>query len=189
MQIVMVKVGRKRKFRGTVPGRLNVRPESAGELAAAQPHRRTLPPALRLAAEAETPFGRLYLAGAYDVPGDPERGWRRHEAGQRYKTIALAYLASIGSPRDGLPHGKSYPCTGAPRCGLGQGEPACECRARKVAYNSAFEALAEVGHRAQVEVAHVAVHGRVCGNLDYLLVGLDALAHHLLTDKPKNGRL
>jgi hypothetical protein len=186
MQIVMARAaGRKRKFRGHVPGRLNVRPLSAGELASEQPHRRVLPIALRLAAEAETPFGRLYLAGAF---GPGEIGWRRHEAGSRYKTIALAYLASIGSPRDGLPHGKSYPCKGEPQCGQELGKPPCECRARKLAYDSAFHALAGAGHRAQVEVAHVAVHGRQLGNLEVLIVGLDALAHHLLTDKPKNAK-
>ncbi len=133
MQIVMSRAGRKRitRMHLSQPGPKVDYRAMCGE----QPHRRGLPEELRLAAEAETPFGCLFLSGR--ISGE------QHEAGQRYKTIVLAYLSSIGSPRDGLPHGKSYPCKGDPQCGQDDGLPPCECRLRKHAYNAAFEALGE----------------------------------------------
>lgn len=178
----MSRAGAKRKWKGSL-GRQNVRPMSGDELAAVQPHRRGLPDALKLAKEADTELGRMYLMGELRDPRDPDIGWKRHEAGERYRTIVKAYLASIESPRDAPSLGKPYPCTGDPNCGLDESLPACECRARKIAYNAAFEALSEAGHRAQVEVAHVAVHDRKCGNIDYLVRGLDALVRHLLTNR------
>lgn len=184
MQIVMARAGRKRTTRmhlsNPVP-KIDYR-----ALCGEQPHRRGLPEELRLAAEAVTPFGRLFLAGALNKPGDPECAWRRHEAGKAYANIVQGYLSSIGAPRGEFPQGKGYPCSGSPQCGQGELEPPCECRKRKREYDEAFEALAEAGHRAQVEVAHVAVQGRPCGNLAYLCIGLDALVRQLLTQRPKN---
>jgi hypothetical protein len=177
------RAGRKRRFRSSLDGDPIARAPTLAEVAAGQPHRRELPPELRLAAEAETPFGRLYLAGAFELAGDPERAWRRHEAGQRYRTIAMNYLASIGSPRDGLPHGRSYPCRGELQCGQEPNAPGCECRNRKAIYAAAFAALTGAGLRAVLEVTDVAVHGRACKSLDYLLIGLDRLAQHLLTSR------
>lgn len=176
MQIIMARAGRKRSPAMHLSERGPKTDYRA--LCGEQPHRRGLPEGLKLAAEGETPFGRLFLSS--QLTGE------QHEAGQWYKTIVLAYLASIGSPRDGLPHGKSYPCKGDPQCGQDETLPPCECRARKIAYNGAFEALAEAGHRAQVEVALVAVHGRGCGNLDYLRYGLNMLARHRLTMRRKS---
>lgn len=155
-------------------------------LSAEQPHRRGLPEEMRLFQEAGTPFGRLFLTGQLERPGDPGQGWRRHEAGKKYAERVQGYLSSIGAPMDGFPQGKGYPCTGSPQCGQGEREPPCECRKRKREYEEAYEALAEAGHRAQVEVAHVAVHGRACGNLTYLLIGLDALVRQLLTNRSNN---
>lgn len=187
MQITMSRAGRKRAPRGYLanqPPKVDYR-----AMAAEQPHRRDLPEGLRLAAEAVTPFGQLYLAGQLNEPRDPETGWRRHQAGIRYAEIVQGYLSSIGAPRGEFPQGKGYPCTGHPQCGQRQGEPDCECRKRKLAYDGAFEALAEVGHRAQVEVAHVTVHGRKCGSREALIVGLDALVRHLLTERRRGGRV
>jgi hypothetical protein len=175
MQIVMARAsGRKRKFRGHVPGRLNVRPLSAGELAAEQPHRRVLPPALRLAPEAETPFGCLRLWGTISED--------QYLAGERYRVVVHEYSSSIGVPAGDHFGGRGYPCKGDPRCGISEpGEPdtTCECRRRKVAYNSAFEALAPAGHQSQVAVSHIAVHGRGVGDrLEHLLRGLRLLVEH-----------
>lgn len=173
--------GRKRAFRGHIPG-ISMRGPKVDPraLSAEQPHRRHLPPDMRLSEKAETPFGCLNLMGAISN--------EQFEAGQRYRSIVAEYCSSIGAPLGGFPQGRGYPCKGEPQCGLVDGAPPCECRRRKIAYDQAFEALAEVGHRAQVEVAHVAVHGRKCGELAVLLRGLDALVRHLLTDRRKNGR-
>lgn len=197
MQITMSRAGRKRAPRGYLASqapKVDYREETAR-----QPHRVGLGAIvkrdangklidLRISPEAATPFGQLFLTGLLDRPGDPETGWRRHEAGKRYAEIVQGYLSSIGAPRGEFPQGKGYPCTGHPQCGQRQGEPDCECRKRKLAYDGAFEALAEVGHRAQVEVAHVTVHGRKCQSVAALIVGLDALVRHLLTDRRKDAQ-
>lgn len=186
MQITMSRAGRKRAPQIHMGSR-DPKPDYRA-MAAEQPHRKHLPEGLRLAPEAVTPFGQLYLAGYLNEPRDPETGWRRHQAGIRYAEIVQGYLSSIGAPRGEFPQGKGYPCTGHPQCGQRQGEPDCECRKRKLAYDGAFEALAEVGHRAQVEVAHVTVHGKRPMSVATLIVGLDALVRHLLTDRRRNAQ-
>lgn len=168
MQIVMARAGRKRNTRMHLSNpapRIDYR-----ALCGEQPHRRGLPPDKRLSEKAETPFGCLNLMG---VISDEQ-----HEAGQRYKVVVQEYRSSIGAPRGEFPMGKGYPCKGELRCGMEEGSLPCECRRRKNNYNEAFEALAEAGHRCQVEVAHVAVHGRPSGNVKALLRGLDMLVRH-----------
>lgn len=177
-QIISRKAGAKRKWKGTSPGKQNVRPMSGDEMAQCQPHRRGLPDHLKLAPEAETPFGRMFLNGELNDRYDETTGWKRHEAGQRYRTVVLAYLSSIGSPRDTMPGGKGYRClSDPPHC-----DHECECLRRKHAYNEAFECMSG-DHKAQTEVAHVVVHGKPCRNMDNMLRGLDRLVRQLLTNR------
>ena len=172
MQIIMARTGRKRAQRGylaAVAPKVDYR-----ALSAEQPHRRVLPPDKRLSEKAETPFGCLNLLGAVSD--------EQFEAGRLYRIAVQEYGSSIGVPVGEGVGGRGYPCKGDPRCGIGEpGKPdvtPCECRRRKIAYNGAFLALAPAGHKAQVQVSHVAVHGRGCNDLKSLSRGLDLLVRH-----------
>lgn len=172
MQTIMARAGRKRNPRmhlSSVGLKIDYR-----ALSFDQPHRRVLPIDMRSSEKAETPFGCLNLLGAVSD--------EQFEAGRLYRIAVQEYGSSIGVPVGDGVGGRGYPCKGDPRCGIGEpGKPEplpCECRRRKIAYNQAFEALAPAGHKAQVQVGHVAVHGRGCNDLKELRRGLDLLVRH-----------
>ena len=166
-QKTMSRSGAKRKFRGTTPGRQNVRRLSDDDLMAQQPHRAWLPEARRMDAKAATPLGGLNLIGAITD--------NQYEAGQRYVVVVAEYRSSIGVPMEGYTSsGKGYACTGALRC------EDCECRRRKDRYDRAFEAVSAPSQRAARAVSHVAVFGKGCQSdeLAHLKIGLTALSRH-----------
>jgi hypothetical protein len=142
-------------------------------LAALQPHRRWLPPDLRLSEKAETPLGALNLLG---VLSDAQ-----HEAGLRYAAIVGQYRAVIRPPRALTAGGKGFDCLGDCRLRRQCGERVeCACEIRKARYDAAFAAVFEAGQRAARAVARVAVHNEGCptGCLGDLRRGLEALARH-----------
>lgn len=166
----MPRAGAKRKWRGTSPGRLNVRRLADDELAAQQPHRVWLPDRDRLSEKAVTPLGGLNLVGAITD--------RQYDAGNNYVGVVARYRATIGMPIAGYTgSSRSLTCAGQRGC-----DP-CECRRRKERYDNAFEAVSRAGNRAARAVARVAVHGQACerGELDNLRRGLDELVKHFGT--------
>jgi hypothetical protein len=166
MQITMARVGRKRKFRGYVPGRQNVRRISDDELMARQPHRNWLPEDKRLNEKAATPLGGLCLIGIISE--------LQYQAGQRYVITVAEYRVVIGVPMEGFTGSRGFACKGERNC-----EP-CECRRRKQRYDAAYGAVFDAGQRAARAVAQVAVHGHACprGDIEHLKSGLDALIRH-----------
>lgn len=166
----MSRAGAKKKFKGHVPGKLNVRRLDDDELAARQPHRVWLPDKYRLSEKAATPLGGLNLVGAITDS--------QYDAGSNYVVVVARYRATIGMPLAGFTgSARSIACKGHKGC-----DP-CECRRRKERYDDAFAAVSEAGNRAARAVARVAVHGQACeaGEMDNLRRGLDALAKHFGT--------
>ena len=170
----VVRRGRKRKIGRRHPnGELVAAPNNDRALAALQPHRRWLPPDLRLSEKAGTPLGGLNLIG---VLSDAQ-----HEAALRYAVVVGEYRAVIEAPKGLAGGGKGFGCLGdcVQRRRSGD-EVECVCEKRKQRYDSAFAAVIEAGQRAARAVARVAVHAEQCplGALSDLKRGLDALCRH-----------
>jgi hypothetical protein len=178
--------GRKRKQRIKLQGLGGIVVHTAEKqpdyraLTAMQPHRVCLLERWREDHRAGTELGWLLLTGALGSPnGDgtlSERAQALHEAGRLFSGVVSRYRAMIGSPRAPGGAGKGYGCVADEFC-----DPhSCECRYRTSAYNSAFEALSELGHRVQVIVSRVAVHDEPCyeDQVGALKIGLGALIRH-----------
>lgn len=172
----MSRAGAKRKWKGSTPGRQNVRHVGEDRLAAQWlRHRDGLPEGQIMDARAATAFGRLNLNGFIsDV---------QHQAGLRYIVVVGEYRASIGIPDTGNREGKGYACLGERNCEY------CECRRRKRRYDDAYEAVIKVGPRVARVVSHKVIYDQSCGKLEMnlLRMGLDALADHFrLTNRRKS---
>lgn len=187
MNVMVIRKGRRRKSGPRHPNGdlVGVPKVDYRALAANQPHRREVTTKdekgndNRLSDKAGTPFGNLYLNRTISA--------EQYEAGRLYSVDCGAYFASIGVPTGLGGGGKGYDCSGVINC------ENCECRRRKVAHNSAYEALFDAGQRCAKVVAHVAVHGKflVHGELVALIRGLDALIKHYgltTTRKSSNSR-
>lgn len=175
------RAGRKRKQgRRTACGDIAKPAVDYRAMAGNQPHRVCLPERHRQDPRAGTELGWLLLTGALGSPNRDgslsERAQALHEAGRLFAGVVSRYRSMIGSPRTTGGAGKGYGCVGDEFC-----DPrACECRRRTSAYNSAFEALGEMGHRVQVIVSRTAVHDEICGGdlVPALKIGLGALVRH-----------
>lgn len=178
----MARSGRKRKFKGHLGagGDDGSRQPDDRVRTSRQPHRRVLDEEDRRAEEAESPIGRLLLAGhlktSRDVTGDEPRN--RYLAATLFATAVGAYRTVIGAPSTtGGGGGKGYECD-VDLCAI---EPErCECLRRKTRYRFAYEALASVGRRAVMAVNHVVIHREpiTAAEIVYLVAGLDALVTH-----------
>ncbi len=144
--------GRKRKMRARHPGGQLIDEDriSPSAIAAQMPHRAWLPKEVRLDQRAESPLGRLALTGRIS------RG--QYLAGRRYASIVAKYKIIIDAP--GSP--KSIAGIMEPRSGSGGLLPDSIARARKQAYDAAFEALGNAGQKAQRAVARIAVNDQPC---------------------------
>lgn len=160
-------VGRKRRNRARgSTGRLKQTYENPKAQVLAQPHRLEAKRENRELPEAESEFGRLMCNGLI-TPA-------QHEAGHRYRLIAMAYRAVVLGGPAATPQSLSL------LGGKGGGaEPARETinRIRKE-YNAAFEYLGEAGRRPQIAVKEHAVFERMVTTnyeRDALKCGLDRL--------------
>ena len=187
----MARAGRKRKSGTRHPGGQLKREKQPDDRVrtARQPHRRALAHELRaqgveetdvrkLAAgeEAESPIGRLWLAGGLRSSGDPDSqaSRDRYDAGNMYAQIVGAYRSVIEAPNGGGGSGRGFGCHEL-LCALAR--DACECEHRKARYERAYEALRRIGARALKAVNAVAVHRQTLGpeELVYLVAGLEGL--------------
>jgi len=160
--MIVARGGRKRKEGVRRSSNGKSRGESADKVRAvvlAQPHRASLPEALRLDQKAETPLGRLELRGFITGP--------EYTAGHRYAEIGRRYMAALGIPNSDMRPGPGSMSDFTPN----------EVRRRKKAYDDAFECMAGL-KGVQREVARVAVHERDVTNLKLLRCGLQTLARH-----------
>ena len=172
------RAGRHRKRRARYPsGRIKPDEKKPDDRirASRQPHRRNLPPDVRLSEKAESPLGRLNLRGAITD--------EQLEGGRLYAVIVGQYRSVIEAPRSTAGSGRGSGCV--ENCSLlanpfGDGLVRCTCLEARRRYDAAFEAVAKVGRRPLMEVNLVAVQGAELPpeHLVYLDVGLTALARH-----------
>ena len=166
----MSRAGRKRKTGTRHPsGQLKKEKKPDDKIRTSrQPHRRALAHEMRAAGvedidvkkavigeEAESPIGRLWLAGKLSARGDPDSqaARDRYDAGNMFAQIVGAYRSVIESPKDVAGGGRGYPCD--PLACLkdrDEEERRCECKARLRRYMGAYEALAGRLRRLQVEL-------------------------------------
>ncbi len=160
--------GKKRRKRATgcrtATGRICRKPVDYRAQAAAQPHRRHLPEALRLSEKAGSVIGCLNLIGRIS---DHE-----YEAGRRYSVIVGAYHSVIGCPTAMSGGGRGQGCTGEANC-----DP-CECRFLTNRYMRAYEAIPN--RKAHMAINRIVVGDELCdpSQLVHLRDGLNALARH-----------
>ena len=148
-------------------------------IAIRQPHRQSVPAALRHDAAAENVLGRLFLGGKITR--------EQHEAGKWYAGVVRRYRQLIMAPNcnPGSISGATI---------VGSSGPIHieddEAERRKSVYNAAFELLDLIGQRVAKAVAHTAVHDRPAGDgLKLLVMGLEALAVHRGLTKPKKSEI
>lgn len=175
----MNRKGRKRKSgRRTASGALPRIRVDYRAMAAAQPHRKWLPEALRESERAESVLGCLNLIKRISE--------QQYEAGRRYSVIVGAYRAVIGVPGHMVGNGRGYDCSQA-ACVV---DPdSCICLVRTQAYQRAYEAISRVSRKAHLAINRVAIHNELCSHeqLSHLRDGLDALARHFgLTNHRKS---
>jgi hypothetical protein len=176
--------GRKRKWRGqklpsTQPDITERAPDDRLR-ASLQPHRRHLPPHLRLDERAGTPLGQMLLTGALNdgVAREIEEGATlRYQAGMLFAQIAGEYRSVIEAPRSVSGSGRGLLCA-VSYCG-GNGDT-CACRRRKTRYQDAYLALARAGKGAAYAVQRLVVFDEPIGvsGISYLKAGLDRLADY-----------
>ena len=169
---MMARSGRKRKIGALYPGgQLKPKPKAEREAddrirTQRQPHRRALARAMKaggasdldigyaIADEiAESPFGRLLLAGFLRAPSDPDGQAARHrfEAGCLYAQAVGAYRNVIEAPRATAGSGKGFACE-PKACAIDPDR--CECRRRHDRYQAAYAALCGPwGHRIRFAVS------------------------------------
>jgi hypothetical protein len=141
--------GRKRKFRGTDPaGKTNTKPDKQPDdrvRTARQPHRRALEDNLRTREEAESPIGRLLLAGKLNRADDHHPGVARHRyhAAELFAGVVGAYRSVIEAPKDVAGSGRGFPCEPSLCAANIADEELCQCLARRRRYQRAYEALAD----------------------------------------------
>lgn len=149
-------------------------------MAAKWPSRADLPEPVRLAPEAETEFGKVYLRGQITD--------HQYRAGMLYARIVSKYRAVIEGPN---PSPTSIAGTQAAGGGLSYMDPA-EAVSRKERYDGAFMAVFDAGQKAARAVArHAVYHHKLAhpDDLKYLRLGLSALATHFgLTGVRNYGR-
>lgn len=161
-------VGRKRgnRARGST-GRLKQTYENPKAQVLAQPHRLEAKKENRDLPEAESEFGRLMCNGLI-TPA-------QHEAGHRYRLIAMAYRAIVLGAQAATPQSAALLGGG----GISHAEPPRETiNSIRKQYNTAFEFLGEAGNRVQRAVKeHAVFERRISGNYerDLLRCGLDKL--------------
>lgn len=173
------RAGRKRKSgprhrSGALKKKKKTRDEQV-QLGRRMPHRRALRSDDRLDVRAESPLGRLVLAGRVSE--------EQCIAGELYARAVGAYRATIDSPRSTAGSGRGSGCRSE---AFGQENACrvdpdgCRCLRRREAYDSAFCSLNDAGQRAAKVVARVAVHGEAIAPEDvvYLVRGLSSLAAH-----------
>ncbi len=162
----MTRPGRKRKSGARHPSGDLVRHRTTPrEVAAAMPHRRTVPAEDRHDHRAESELGRMAMRGQVTAT--------QFDAGRRFQAITAAYHAVIGAPAWlGATTGKAYQCRAEAIC-----DP-CECKRRQDQCEAAVRQLQR--HLALHAVMQVAVHDQSCprGWSDSLRLGLDVLARH-----------
>lgn len=144
-------------------------------MAAGNPDRRWLPVALRLSEKAGTVLGGLNLIGRITD--------HQYEAGRRYGIVVGAYRSVIGTPSGIQGGSRGYDCAGL-ACLVD--DRLCECASRKARYMRAFEAIK--GQRVHLAVNRVAVHDEQIAEfqMDYLRLGLTALAVHFGLTQQRN---
>lgn len=180
----MARSGRKRKFKGHLgaggDGDDGSRRPDDRVRTSRQPHRRVLDDADRRAEEAESPIGRLLLAGhlktSRDVTGEEPRD--RYLAATLFATAVGAYRSVIGAPSTtGGGGGKGYECD-VDLCAVDPER--CICLQRKTRYRFAYESLAAVGRHAVLAVNRVVIYREpiTAAEIVYLVAGLDALVTH-----------
>lgn len=157
--------GRKRKTGHIYPGSIDADPRMR-DVALSHPHRRRW----GLDQRAETPLGGLNLVGALTD--------EQYAAGCQYAKDVAKYRAALGLPKS-TPSGVDLNRVGGMDRGVETLDPD-EIAHRKEAYDRAFAAVLEAGHRAARAVAQVAVYGNACpeGCFQDLKRGLDKLAAH-----------
>jgi hypothetical protein len=166
---VMARSGRKRKIGPRHPGgqlKKKKQPIDDKVRASRQPHRRALMPFLReqklevpevqkaiAGEEAESPIGRLWLAGALALSddADSQAARDRYDAGNRFAQVVGEYRSVIETPRDVAGSGRGYACD-PPLCRVYPDD--CQCLKRRRRYMEAYEALAGGLRRAAVDLEH-----------------------------------
>jgi hypothetical protein len=140
------------------------------DVAASQPHRRSIRSADQADAKAESELGRMCLQGYISDAG--------YAAGQVYARVVAAYRVTICTPVAlvGM-GGRGYDCPADPMCG--DRLEGCECARRRNRYDGACEALRSAGADIKV-VNEVAVHDGPCRPewIMPLRWGLAALVRH-----------
>ena len=146
-----------------------MKPEDDRIRAARQPHRRALTHQLRASGagevdarklsageEAESPIGRLWLAGYLKLPDDidSQAARDRYDAANMFAQIVGSYRSVIEAPRDVAGSGRGFPCQEL-LCALAREN--CECERRKARYDRAYEVLRSAGVPALKAVTRVAV--------------------------------
>lgn len=188
--------GRKRKWRGQKLSRtqsdLTEHAPDDRLRASLQPHRRHLPPHLRLDERAGTPLGQMLLTGALNdgVTREIEAGATiRYQAGMLFAQIAGEYRSVIEAPRSVSGSGRGLLCEVGQCWGNGD---TCACRRRKTRYQDAYLALARAGKGAAYAVQRLVVFDEPIGivGIVYLKSGLDRLADYFcLTDRTERAHV
>lgn len=172
MAVQIVHIGRKRKSGKRHPnGKLiQARDLDVALIASFHPDRQGVPKDQRVDQRAGTPLGRLAIVGHIDA--------EQLEAARLYARDVRAYQVVIGCPKPNAPSLN-------PMMAGGMSVPAPlrieEIQARLKAYNDAFQAVYDAGHKAARAVARVAVYDEwlpIGTNLSDLVRGLKALAEH-----------
>jgi hypothetical protein len=192
--------GRKRRWRGqklpgTQPDIMERAPDDRLR-ASLQPHRRNLPPDLRLDERAGTALGQLLLTGFLNdtaarigVSGIGEEAAIRYQAGMLFAQIAGEYRSVIEAPRSVSGSGRGLLCE-VNYC-WDNGDT-CTCYRRKIRYQNAYFALARAGRAAALAVQRLVVFGEPIGvaGIVYLKEGLDRLAEYFcLTARTERGHV
>ncbi len=142
----MGRAGRKRKFHGSDPGKTKSEKQPDDKIRASrQPHRRPLEEADRGKFEAESPIGRLLLAGLLRRADDRDETaarWR-YQASELFASVVGAYRSVIEAPKDVAGSGRGFPCTPSVCAASLANEDLCECLTRRRRYEKAYEALAD----------------------------------------------
>jgi hypothetical protein len=171
MPVQIIRTGRKSKSGRRHPNGdlVQARGENVGLIAIRHPDRQGLPEALRVHEAAGTPLGRLRLLGFISA--------EMLEASKRYGGDVRRYLAIFGAPSPNVPALNMTAGDREYQAPLKEEEIA----ARMDAYNEAFAAVYDAGHKAARAVARTAVYDERLPEgttMDDLKRGLYALANH-----------
>lgn len=167
-------MGRKRKHGRRHPGGQLIQPAvNYRAMAALQPHRRGLPDPE--SEHATTELGRMFLQNKITEP--------QFLAGQEYARRIGQYRATICGPRTTVGAGRW------PGCNPEFCSDECECLRRKQDVQELQEVIMEKGLAVEIVTRHVVAYDLpVVSNLNYLHLGLQALATHLHLTNRTNKR-